>query len=204
MTHVGRPRLLDLYCGAGGAAMGYHLAGYDVVGVDAAPQPHYPFDAIHASPPCQAHSSLRHVNPGREYLDLVADTRGRLATSGVPWVMENVVGAPLDACLILCGSHFGLRVADPTGAVWGLRRHRLFECSQLLWSPGPDACHGLRTIGVYGNGDGGGRNPVRRGWKGTNALRKIVMEIDWMTRAELAQAIPPAYTRWIGTQLLGQ
>lgn len=124
-------RLLDLYCGAGGAAMGYSWAGFEVVGVDIKPQPNYPFEfvqadaldylrdlyerplsvwyeAIHASPPCQAYSALRTTSNGREYPDLVAATRDLLDATGLPYVIENVRKAPLRASIMLCGSSFGL------------------------------------------------------------------------------------------------
>jgi DNA (cytosine-5)-methyltransferase 1 len=210
-----RPRLLDLFCGAGGAAMGYHRAGFDVVGVDNRPQPRYPFefvqddaleyldhvhpvagmaaaprfDAIHASPPCQAYSVLRRANPGAEYPDLVAPTRELLEQTGLPWVIENVTAAPSRSGVVLCGSMFGL-------PIW---RHRTFESSHLLLTPAfcdhqPDA------ITVTGHSPqqwlGGSRKTVSR------ERYEAAMGIDWMTTAELVQAIPPAYTELIGQQLL--
>jgi C-5 cytosine-specific DNA methylase len=130
---MSRPRLLDLFCGAGGAALGYQLAGFHVTGVDIAPQPHYcgdafyqadamtfpldGFDVVTASPPCQAYSTLGRFSPHVTYPDLYEPTRERLTASGLPWVIENVVGAPYRSGFILCGSMFGLRV----------RRHRNFE-----------------------------------------------------------------------------
>lgn len=213
------PRLLDLFCGAGGAGMGYHRAGFEVVGVDIAPQPNYPFefhqadaltfpldgyDAIHASPPCQAYSVLRRANPGVEYPDLVVPTRAALEASGVPWVMENVPGAPLRAVVILCGSMFGLGSGDRQ-----LRRHRLFETNVAMLQPG--CRHEGEAVGVYGGGPTGRytfENGVRKGlvgrrggYQGTMAERREAMGIDWMRSGELNQAIPPAYTEWIGTQL---
>src|SRR5678815_3968779 len=118
-----KPRLLDLFCGAGGAAMGYHRAGFEVVGVDIKPQPHYPFefhqadamtfplegfDAIHASPPCQAFCDLKDMHNAKQHDNLLTPIRKRLAESGVPYVIENVRGAPLDGKLRLCGSMFDL------------------------------------------------------------------------------------------------
>ena len=138
-----KPKLLDLFCGGGGCSMGYHLAGFEVVGVDINPQKRYPFefhqegaltylrqyghefDAIHASPPCQCHSVLRHLpsfNPAK-HEDLIESTRRLLQASGKPYVMENVPGAPLRNPFTLCGTMFGLRTE--CGAE--LRRHRLFE-----------------------------------------------------------------------------
>src|SRR5690349_21349641 len=123
-----KPRLLDLFCGAGGAAKGYADAGFEVVGVDHVDQPNYPyefhkgdallmgawllhngdFDAVHASPPCQAYTTLRTLQGGKEYPDLIAPTRDLLQKSGLPYVIENVVGAPLVNPVQLCGSSFGL------------------------------------------------------------------------------------------------
>lgn len=202
---MSRPRLLDLFCGAGGAAMGYHRAGFEVVGVDIAPQPHYPFafiqadalmwwiggfDAIHASPPCQAYSwSARRWNVERA--DLLDDTRERLRMAGVPFVIENVPGAPLLEPAVLCGRMFGLP----------LIRHRLFETNWQLWPlPGHP-----RHVGLIGKGQavtvaGHGGDNVRG--NGGRAAKRAAMGIDWMTDVELNEAIPPAYTEWIGRQLI--
>jgi len=189
--------------------MGYHWAGFDVVGVDIAPQPHYPFefhqadaltypldgfDAIHASPPCQAYSVTRALRK-RAHPMLVEPTRELLQASGLPWVMENVVGAPLANALVLCGTMFeGLRVY----------RHRLFECDPPLYFP-PLACnhsfsmpaskgqyHTLETQDFI----------TAVGHNFSASSGRIALGIDWMTRDEMAQAIPPAYTEWIGRQLL--
>jgi DNA (cytosine-5)-methyltransferase 1 len=219
---VSRPRLLDLFCGAGGAAMGYHRAGFDVVGVDIAPQPNYPFefqlgdaltalqkwvdgelwqgprgtsfDAIHASPPCQAHSTLGSLWKDRAHPDLVAPTRELLRASGLPYVIENVVGAPLENPIMLCGSTFGLGANGRQ-----LRRHRLFESNvPIMASP----CQHLgQPVGVYGHGGGGS---MRRGYKGTGPEYREAMGMDWLglTKAEIAQAIPPAYTEHIGGYLM--
>ena len=145
-----KPRLLDLFCGAGGAGMGYSWAGFDVVGVDVNPQPNYPFefhqadalaypldgfDAIHASPPCQAYSRLRRMRPGKYYPDLVEATRARLVAADRPYAIENVPGAPLLSPLLLCGEYFGLGAMCDGG--WRpLRRHRLFETRQLIMGGG--------------------------------------------------------------------
>jgi DNA (cytosine-5)-methyltransferase 1 len=213
-----RPRVLDLFCGAGGAAMGYHQAGFAVVGVDIKPQPHYPFefhqadamtfpldgfDAVHASPPCQDHSTLSalHAEHGTGWM--LAATVDRMRPLTVPWVVENVVGPTvlMDGWwFTLCGSMFALTV----------RRHRRFGSNLLILTP--ECRHDLQgqPIGVYGHGGGeGGPNrppAARRGpriaWKATAQEARDAMGIDWMTRAEIAQAIPPAYTEWIGVQLL--
>ena len=203
-----RPRLLDLFCGAGGAAVGYHRAGFRVVGVDLKPQPHYPFefhqadalafplagyDVIHASPPCQAYSlsSLYHRQQGKAYPALLPVIRGRLIESQTPWVIENVMGAPMQAAIILCGSMFGLAV----------QRHRQFE-SPWLSGMAPFACrHDYIPFTVCGNGTPSWQRK-RTGRNQSVAECRAAMGIEWMTRAELSQAIPPAYTEWLGRQLL--
>jgi DNA (cytosine-5)-methyltransferase 1 len=218
-----KPRLLDLFCGAGGAAMGYHRAGFEVVGVDINAQPHYPFefhqadaltfplegfDAIHASPPCQAYSITRNAH-NREHPDLVPTTLDALTASGLPWVVENVVGAPLPDPLTLCGSMFNLTADDHyLGAPVWLKRHRLFASSAFLMAPGPCRhLHGVRVGGVYGGAWSKNRTidpTIKRtgGYAPPDDVQRVLMGIDWMTRKELNQAIPPAYTEWIGRQLL--
>lgn len=200
-----RPRLLDLFCGAGGAAMGYHRAGFDVVGVDIKPQPRYPFEfiqadafyalkawgyrfnAVHASPPCQAYSwAAKRWDVERD--DLLAPTRSALIQSGMPWVIENVVGAPMGNYVTLCGTMFGL----------GVIRHRLFESSQSIALLRPPCAH----VGSVGEGDY--VTVAGHGGNGRAALHlwKDAMGIDWMKREELTQAIPPAYTEYIGRELM--
>lgn len=210
-----RPVLLDLFAGGGGAGMGYYLAGFRVVGVDIKPQPHYPFkfyqadaltyslegfDAYHASPPCQHASKIAVMNrilrPGKyHHPDLIKQTRERLVGIGKPYVIENVEGAVLKSPAVFCGSWFGL----------DLRRHRLFESNIPLFST--PCCHywqkprfrsldhnrrGLaRVIGVHGHVN----------YPREMDLRKRAMGIDWMNNAELVEAIPPAYTEYIGLQL---
>lgn len=207
-----KPRLLDLFCGAGGCTKGYQQAGFYVVGVDNRPQPRYcgdlfhhadalealtdrkwiaSFDAIHASPPCQEYSSAgkaAKVTDGKVYVDLYEPTRALLEQTGLPWVIENVTAAPSRSGIVLCGSMFGLPI----------QRHRTFESSELILSPffcnhKPDA------ITVTGHTPqqwlGGKRRGVGR------ERYEAAMGIDWMTVAELVQAIPPAYTRFIGEQL---
>lgn len=219
-----KPRLLDLFCGAGGAAVGYHRAGFDVIGVDIAEQIHYPFafyqhdalharvagcgrramgmrfDAIHASPPCQAYSSLSTVRQENDYPDLIAPVRDLLDDTGLPYVIENVPGSPIRGSLMLCGSSFGLGTGN-----YYLRRHRYFECNWDIGTLVPPCDHrGRPAILVAGhtsmttvkpNGDA-------RSYQGTNEERGEAMGIGWMTRDEIAEAIPPAYTELIGTQLL--
>jgi DNA (cytosine-5)-methyltransferase 1 len=222
-------RLLDLFCGAGGAAMGYHRAGFEVVGVDIKPQPHYPFefhqadamtfpldgfDVIHASPPCQAYSIMRNLPwlKGREYWDSIPPTRERLLTVDVPWVMENVNGAPLDG-IFLCGTMFGLRQPDG-GPEY---RHRLFESSVFMLAPGhPKHFETVvpgpylkdrqnRMSGIPGKGwksSGIDRSVAGHGRRGAAKAWGQALGIDWMDRDGLSQAIPPAYTEYIGRQLM--
>lgn len=210
-----KPRLLDLFSGAGGAAMGYHRAGFDIVGVDHVFQPRYPFEfhradalefaarhgrefhAIHASPPCQSYTSLRSLHPDREYPDLVGPVRTLLETIGNPWVIENVPGAPLRFSVLLCGTMFpGLRVY----------RHRYFETSFWVWHPD----HPRHRIPAGAPGTKGGRG--RKGHYLAGGFVTVAgdvgtycgeaMGIDWMTGDELSQAIPPSYTRFIGHRLM--
>lgn len=216
-----RPRLLDLFCCAGGAAKGYHDAGFDVVGVDIEPQPRYPFefiqadaldyafkhwhefDAIHASPPCQAYSAMRNMPDAREHPELIEPTRTLLAATGLPYIIENVEGAPLVNPVRFCGSMFGLGAAG-----FQLRRHRLFEFSgPAITTPG-ECDHQQPTIGVYG---GHVRCRSTKFWRNTaadfpgydkKALANEAMGVDWMTMNQLSEAIPPAYTEYLGRQLL--
>lgn len=212
-----RPKILDLFCGAGGAGVGYHRAGFDVVGVDIEPRDNYPldfvcadaiayvltvnlgtFDAIHASPPCQLHSTLRTGVTG-DYEDLVADTRWALERAGKPYVIENVPGAPLHNTVTLCGTAHGC--VDDTAE---LHRHRLFETNWTVW-PGPPPCDHRRDrqcLGVYGDLAANDR-PSTRGVKAGRGRAFRLMGVDWpMTDRELAEAIPPAYTEWIGARLI--
>ena len=250
-----KPRLLDLFCGAGGAAVGYHRAGFDVWGVDIKPQPHYPFefiqsdaiqimeaiygdcgdrsgrgrggsvefrtktsptgredqgrrsakpglgafpysfDAIHASPPCQKFSRTAHLarSQGKKAsnVDLLTPIRPLLRATGLPYVIENVEGAPMESPIFFCGSSFDLKV----------RRHRLFESNLLLLGAPCDHERQGRPVGVYGSkGD-----DIPKGGKTAATVEEAqeAMGIDWMPRwDELKEAIPPAYTEWIGRQLL--
>ena len=197
-----KPRLLDLFCGAGGCSVGYARAGFDVVGVDIEPHPDYPFefhladamtfeldgfDAIHASPPCQAFTQARVIH-GNEHADLLTPTRERLEAAGVPWVIENVPGAPMRADLLLCGSMFGL--GSKNGR---LIRHRWFECSFPVPPFVPSCRHDGPTISVFGHGG--------HVYHGVADWREV-MGIDWMNRDDLAHAIPPAYTEYVGGFLL--
>jgi hypothetical protein len=227
-------KLLDLFCGAGGAGKGYMEAGFVIYGVDIEPQPDYPgafhqgdaisvlstligggsvafthpggriehatladFDATHASPPCQASTALtKGTNQGREYLNLIPATRALLALHNKPTVIENVQGSDLRRDLTLCGEMFGL----------GVIRHRYFEVSGFPAVPLDHKPHRGRVAGwrhgewfdgpyfaVYG--DGGG--------KGTVAQWQDAMDMHWTSnRKSIAEAIPPAYTRFIGGQIM--
>lgn len=213
-----KPRLIDFFCKAGGATRGYQQAGFHVTGVDIEPQPNYcgdefiqgdalaymadadfmsRFVAAAASPPCQAHSSMKHMWNAKEHTDLVGPTRDLLTLSGLPWLIENVVGAPLIDPITLCGTAFGLGTQTAE-----LRRHRLFETSWVIPMV-PPCGHGMkpRVIGVYG-GHGRDRRRTVNTQDFPTSDRREAMGIDWMTGAELSQAIPPAYTRWLGEQLL--
>jgi DNA (cytosine-5)-methyltransferase 1 len=204
---VVKPRLLDLFCGAGGAAMDYHRAGFEVVGVDIKPQPHYPFefhqadaltypfdgfDAIHASPPCPAYSTLTGKVAQSRHPDLYAPTRARLLASGVPWVIENVIGAPYHHGIVLCGSMFSL----------GVRRHRNFETRDLILMPFLCDHAGPRpvTVTTYA---GAGTTTSRHSLKMPFEANRDLMGMPWaQEQREVGLAIPPAYTEWIGRQLI--
>lgn len=213
-------RLLDLFCGAGGCSVGYQRAGFEVVGVDICPQPRYPFefhqanaityplegfDVIHASPLCQAYSITKHTH-NKDHPDLLPAMRERLRASGLPYVIENVPGAPMPGALVLCGSEFGLTAYDPaSGRELMLRRHRLFESNVWLMGAGGCHCYGHDIGGVYGGGstDRTHAKEVRRGgYTPSTTVAKELMGIDWMTRDRLKQAIPPVYTQFIGEQLM--
>jgi DNA (cytosine-5)-methyltransferase 1 len=223
-----RPRVLDLYCSAGGVARGLMQAGFSVTGVDILPQPHYPgdefiqadaleylrtadlskFGLIWASPPCQRYTSLRHASGRHRSADLIGPTREALKRTGLPYVIENVVGAPLIDPVMLCGSSFRLETHRyPNG--WRIERHRLFETSFPLLAL---ACQhdGRPVCGVYGghfrdrrrtkgtNHRGGSNIPTKLGFKAMGIPR------DAMTVAEISDAVPPAYSRWIAERFLEQ
>lgn len=206
-------RALDLCCGAGGVSMGLHRAGYEVTGVDIAPQPHYPFparfiqaDALNLDPawiaqfalvwaswPCQAFTTLRHEHADRSYPNLITPGRRLLEAVGRPWIMENVPGAPFMHGVMLCGTMFGLKVF----------RHRHFESSHLL----PALAH-RRHDGSTGthrhpySPTGGYVQVTGTGGNFTLAEGRAAMGIDWMAKAELAQAIPPTYSEYLGRAIL--
>lgn len=205
-----RPKLLDLFCGAGGCSVGYSRAGFEVVGVDNRPMPNYPFefhqadalefcrefgpefDAIHASPPCQLYSRMTgsRESTRNEHPDLVGPCRDLLQSIHLPWVIENVGGSPLArGATMLCGFMFGLP----------LYRHRWFESEWISFRPE----HRRHKIPASKAGHwkpgtiisvAGHASPIEKA--------REAMGIDWMTRDQLAQAIPPAYTEYIGKQLI--
>ena len=210
-----RPRLLDTFCCAGGAGMGYHRVGFDVVGVDHKHQKRYPFefiqadalefiaehgrefDVVHASPPCQRFCDLKNMHNAHKHPDLLTPTRVALQALGIPYVIENVEGAPMQNYITLCGTSFGLGTED--AELW---RHRRFEIRPPILLVPPCAHRRKpRVIGVYG---GHGRDPRRtvNTQDFSTVERRKAMGIDWMTGAELSQAIPPAYTQFIGEQLI--
>lgn len=212
---MSRPRLLDLFCCAGGAAMGYHRAGFDVVGVDVEPQPRYPFefhqadamtypldgfDAVHASPPCQDHTSLAFTRGGEAHGTawMLPATIHRLAASGLPYVVENVPGADMPGAFTLCGRSFGIAK---------LRRHRLFLTNVPVLVPPCGCDRRVQPIGIYGDLSKNDRKVTNskdgyvRMRAGVATAREL-LGCPWMEAHELTQAIPPAYTEHIGGFLL--
>jgi DNA (cytosine-5)-methyltransferase 1 len=217
-------RLLDLYCGAGGCSVGYERVGFEVVGVDIRPQPRYPFafiradvldvlgcgnfDAVHASPPCQAHTAMRTMPNASEHRNLIPETRKLLRETGLPYVIENVRGAPLENPVEICGAALGLR-----SATHDLARHRLFECNFPLLAP--PCSHGSRpVVGFYGDNVRDARRlpgeadrrlkDMATDREGKLRWGREAMGIDWMEWEELVQAIPPAYTEHIGHFLMAE
>lgn len=238
-----RPKLLDLYCKAGGCSKGYFDAGFQPIGVDIEQQKRYPypfsrdnaintlkllieggavvtdcgmelaiddFTAIHASPPCQAYSIAGNITSHKRrklHPDLVSETRELLMATGLPWVIENVPGSPLVSPVLVCGLALGC----------GVKRHRLFESSQFLFGTTCPKGHRGNFVSVSVSGHAVGER--RRGWvtvcgggapkvadnrrRASVEVAAAAMGIDWMTRDELSQAIPPAYTKFIGKQLIG-
>jgi DNA (cytosine-5)-methyltransferase 1 len=207
-------KLLDLYCKAGGASKGYADAGFEVTGVDIKKQKRYPytfiqadclelmqdldflqsFDAIAASPPCQTHSRTKHLRDaqgkGTDKVDLIPQTREKLIESGVPYVIENVPGAPLINPIQMCGSSFGLKV----------RRHRLFESNLPLIGSVCDHKSQGKPVGIYGSM----RDEIPKGGHTAKSIEEAreAMGIDWMLWGDLVEAIPPRYTYEIGKQVI--
>lgn len=217
IAHSGRPLLLDLFCGGGGAAMGYYHAGFDVLGVDVYPQPNYPFPfiqadalmfptdgfvAVHASPPCQRFSTLTlGAGTAGDYPDALGPIRERLKEAGLPYVIENVVGAPMINPVLICGTAMGLGSDD-----YRIRRHRLFETNWTVLVP-PCACPGdrRRVMDITGSSSPSAplirRDGRIRSYRGSANESRVIMEMPWATRHEIAEAVPPRYTELIGRQL---
>ncbi len=207
-------KLLDLYCGVGGASAGYYKAGFDVTGIDLKHGRRYPykyikgdvllylqdldflrsFDIIHASPPCQTHSITQHLRNAQgkstSKLDLIPQTRAALIASGKPYVIENVPGSPLINPIQLCGSSFGLQV----------RRHRLFESNMKLTGSVCDHKAQGRPVGVYGSLN----DQIPKGGKTATTIDegRDAMGMPWAIWTELVEAIPPAYSEYIGKQII--
>jgi len=206
-------KLLDLFCGAGGASAGYAKAGFDVTGIDIKHGKRYPFtyirgdvrdylhpeflsqfDVIAASPPCQTHSITQHLRNAQgkstSKIDMIPETRTALMASGKPYIIENVQGSPLIDPIKVCGSAFGLKV----------RRHRLFESNIKL--RGTDCRHKEqgKPVGIYGSM----RDEIPNGGHTAKTMPQAnnAMGIDWMIWGELVESIPPAYTEFIGRQVI--
>lgn len=204
-----KPRLLDAFCGAGGAGMGYYQAGFEVVGVDVRPQKHYPFefhqadalkfiaeygrefDVIHASPICKSFTKLQRIH-GRNYPDQITPIRDLLKKIDRPYIIENVPGSPLINPIKLNGAMFDL----------GVRRERWFETNPVIWFP-PLVGYQNGKVGKRGEYDRGNNGLITVAGHNFNPkIARLAMDIDWMTGMELSQAIPPAYTKWIGERFM--
>jgi DNA (cytosine-5)-methyltransferase 1 len=205
-------KLLDLFCGAGGASAGYAQAGFEVTGIDVKHGKRYPFsyikgdvrdylnidflqqfDVIAASPPCQTHSATKHLRNAQgkstNKIDMIPEVREALIASGKPYVIENVPNAPLIDPVQLCGSYFGLKV----------RRHRLFESNLSI--KGTTCNHKAqgKPVGIYGSM----RDEIPNGGHTAKTMPEAhdAMGIDWMIWSELVESIPPTYTKYIGQQI---
>ena len=207
-------KLLDLFCGVGGASVGYAQAGFEVHGVDLKHGKRYPytylradvldvlrddeylqqFDVIHASPPCQTHSVTKHLRNAQgkstSKVDLIPETRAALIATGKPYIIENVMGSPLIDPIMLCGSAFGLKV----------RRHRIFESNLELQGTTCKHKEQGRPVGVYGSL----KDEIPKGGKTAESIDEArqAMDMPWAIWSELVEAIPPAYTKYLGEQIV--
>ncbi len=207
-------KLLDLFCGVGGALVGYYQAGFEVFGVDLKHGKRYPytylradvldvlrdeeylqqFDVIHASPPCQTHSITKHLRNAQgkstSKVDLIPETRAALIATGKPYIIENVMGSPLIDPIMLCGSAFGLKV----------RRHRIFESNLKLQGTICNHKEQGRPVGIYGSL----RDEIPKGGKTAESIDEArqAMDMPWAIWSELVEAIPPAYTKYLGEQIV--
>ncbi|MFJ9387742.1 DNA cytosine methyltransferase [Nocardioides sp. NPDC101246] len=212
---MSRPKLLDLFCCAGGCSMGYYDAGFDVVGVDLTPRLDYPFefiesdamdvladhgflssfDIVHTSPPCQHYSVAANAHGNADdHPDLVAATRDALRSWGGPYVIENVPTAPLIDAVLICGWAMGLR---------HIKRHRLFETNMPLMSPGC-LCPEGDTVSVFGH-SGEDRRKSAGGMRKHVPIAEVreLMCVPWIKgRDEVSESIPPPYTEFLGAQIL--
>ena len=205
-----KPKALDLFCGAGGASRGLQLAGFHVTGVDIKPQPRYcgdvfiradaltfnlsGFDFIWASPVCKEYSITKSMWRDRSHPDQVGTIRGKLETAGLPYVIENVRGAPLRNPIMLCGQMVGLPF---------LYRHRYFENNLgFLVPPHPKHRGSTNASRGFSSFEKGAKVICVAGHNFRVEDAKLAMGINWMTQAELSQAIPPAYSEFLGRQIM--
>ena len=205
-------KLLDLFCGAGGASEGYSRAGFEVTGIDVKHGKRYPhtyirgdvrdyldveflrqFDVIAASPPCQTFSATKHLRNAQgkstAKVNMIPEVRDALIASGKPYIIENVPNAPLINPVQLCGSAFQLKV----------RRHRLFESNVPLVGTGCYHKEQGKPVGIYGSM----RDEIPNGGHTAKTMAEAneAMGIDWMIWGELVESIPPVYTQWLGEQI---
>lgn len=208
-------KLLDLFCGAGGASEGYAKAGFEVTGIDRKHGKRYPynyikgdvrdyldleflskFDVIAASPPCQTHSATKHLRNAQgkstSKIDMIPEVRQALITSGKPYIIENVEGSPLINPITLCGSAFNLKV----------RRHRLFESNVDIKGTVCRHKEQGKPVGIYGSM----RDEIPNGGHTAKTMQEAneAMGIDWMIWSELVESIPPIYTEHIGKQIINR
>lgn len=209
-AHPPQLKMLDLYCGGGGAGYGYEQAGFNVTGVDIKPQPKYQgkfiqadaidylkahfqeYDVVHASPPCQAYSmaSMQFRKAGKAYVDLIEVTRRELIKTGKPYIIENVSGSPLKNPIELCGLMFGMRTY----------RHRLFESNIEIKTP-PHPKHTAQNAKMGRKPKDGEFIQYVGHFSGVGLVQEMT-GLYWLGQSELAQSIPPQYTKFIGDLII--